>query len=477
MDFGLYSLVGATIAFMAVFNSILNGSVARYYAYEIGAGKKGSSAFDVENLIKWFNTAFVLHAGLAILVLVFGYPLGYAAITKWLVIPPERLEACMIVFHLALASCIVSIIVAPYLAMFYATQNIVETSLWGILSVVCVCLSALAILRYDGDRMKLYSVLFVGSQVVVNMCMVVRSRIRFAACRLRLAELFDKGRIKSLLCFAGWQSYAAFGDMVRMQGTAFVINKCWGVGINASYAISNQVAGQTGSLSQALQNAISPAIIAKTGEGNESAVSGYVESANKISALLIAVFTVPLSMEMGYVLRLWLGFVPDYAGTLCICTLVMVFIDRLSGGSMMAVVASGKVGAYQCCAGTLAMISVLFIFGCHQCGFGPVTVGVVFIFLNALKTVFRLYFARRLMGFSASAWLRKVFLPIVFVCLCTLAVCGVVRIAIEESLLRVLLSSLASVAVIGILSWFVIFNVQEQALIRNICVSLVRKAR
>ena len=477
VDFGLYSLVGATIAFVTTINAILSGSVARYYAYELGMGMNKDLVQSQNTTCGWFNTALLLHVILAFVVFVIGYPVGLVAVKYWLVIPPERISACLWVFSLAMASSIMSVISAPYIAMFIATQNILETSIWGVVSVFCTCGSAYSVLNYNGDRMCLYSTLLVGSSMIISLLMVLRARFRFKECRIVGAELFDRKRIFSLLGFAGWQTYAAMGDMVRSQGNAFVINLGWGPTINASYAISNQVSGHASALSTALQNAMTPAITLKAGARDKSALMLYADASNKIGALLIAVFAVPLILEIDYVLRLWLGDVPEYAGVLCAATLVTLFIDKLAMGNVMAIIANGQVGTYQFVSGTLSILSIVFVYLGVKIGATPIVIGLSFIILNVLKTVARLYFSKKLLEMSILRWLSNVLLPISFTCSVTICSCSIVRMSfgIEVSFLRTFLLSLCSLFTFTVVSWWIVLNDVERKLIRNIGDNFRRK--
>lgn len=52
-----------------------------------------------EDLKRWFNTALGIHIVLPLLAVIIGYPIGVHAIDHWLVIPPDRVAACVWVFR------------------------------------------------------------------------------------------------------------------------------------------------------------------------------------------------------------------------------------------------------------------------------------------------------------------------------------------------------------------------------------------
>ena len=59
--------------------------------------------------------------------------------------------------------------------------------------------------------------------------------------------------------------------------------------------------------------AVNPVIAKSEGAGDRSTMLNVTITGCKFSYALIAVFAVPLILEMPYVLKLWLKSVPDYA--------------------------------------------------------------------------------------------------------------------------------------------------------------------
>jgi len=94
-DFGLYNVVGSILFFVTFFSATFAAASSRYFAYSIGEG-------NLEDTNRWFNAALLLHALLAAVLILGGWPIGEYFIKYHLTIPPDRLAASIYVFRLHL---------------------------------------------------------------------------------------------------------------------------------------------------------------------------------------------------------------------------------------------------------------------------------------------------------------------------------------------------------------------------------------
>ena len=129
VDYGLMGVVGSLIVFITFLNSIASGACARFFAYSIG--KK-----DTDDLIRWFNVGVSVHLFLAIFLVAVGLPLGEWAIDNFFNIPADRIITAHWVFRFSLVAAFWTMSSTPYIAMYTATQNIAEFTLWEIASIL-----------------------------------------------------------------------------------------------------------------------------------------------------------------------------------------------------------------------------------------------------------------------------------------------------------------------------------------------------
>jgi hypothetical protein len=156
-DFGLDGVVGSVILFITYLNATLSGSVARFYAYSIGLDQSNKKNDEHCDLRHWFNIAIFIHTLFPLILIAIGYPLGMYAVKNWLVIPPDRINACIWVFRFSALSAFVSMITVPYIAMFQAKQYIMELSLVSIVQTVISFICAYKLATVQSDHLIFYA--------------------------------------------------------------------------------------------------------------------------------------------------------------------------------------------------------------------------------------------------------------------------------------------------------------------------------
>ena len=190
-DYGLYGVVGSVILFITYLNATLSGSVARFYAYSIGLDQSNKKNDEHCDLRHWFNIAIFIHTLFPLILIAIGYPLGMYAVKNWLVIPADRIDACIWVFRFSVLSAFVSMITVPYTAMFQAKQYIMELSLVSIVQTVISFICAYKLATVQSDRLAFYAFYLMAIAVVFGFVQVLWAVCRFKECRIRFSKLID----------------------------------------------------------------------------------------------------------------------------------------------------------------------------------------------------------------------------------------------------------------------------------------------
>jgi O-antigen/teichoic acid export membrane protein len=263
--------------------------------------------------------------------------------------------------------------------------------------------------------------------------------------------------------------------MIRLQGPAILLNLFFGTKVNAAYGIAYIVSTNTATLSTAMVSALSPEITAREGRGDRAKMLDFALRACKFGTLMVMVFAIPLMFEMDYVLKLWLREPPEYTTVFCKFMLLMLIVDHLTIGYIMAVNAGGKIAAYMLTLGIISASTVLLAWFFLKLGFAPTSVGVAIVITYALCSIGRVLWARHLFQTSIWQWVTNV----VFSCGIVAAgatfftVCP--RWFIPPSFARFLISTLASVITTGTLGWFIVLNSQERLFLIQNTVKVIRK--
>ena len=477
IDLGLFGIVGSLIVVIGLLNTVLRIAVSRYYAFTIGQARKMPVEEGRELMTQWFNAAFSLHVIFPAVLLTIGYPIGMYAIHHWLVIPPERMTACIWIFRISVLTAFINMSTAPFLALYSAYQLISELSIFGVIQTVLSFGFVYSMLSYSGDRLIYYGIGTAFISCLILGIQVVRAICHFDACRFRFRYFFDWRKFRSLFAYASWELFSCLGDMFRSQGAAFVINRHFGLGVNAAYGIANQVSSYTTSLSSAMIGALSPAITSAEGSGDRIRMLNLSFQCCKFGSLMILVFCIPLIIEMDEVLHLWLVNPPEWTNVFCRCILFAFVIHKLGWGHHLAISAHGKIGLYHFCIGTTSAMTLCFMLVLIACGYGVASIGYGFIASFLALTIERVLFARQLIGMSLRIWIAHVVLPVAFAAVTSYVLASCTRLVLSPSFLRVCLTTFISLVVLCSISWRFVLCSEEREFVLSGLYKVFKKFR
>lgn len=461
VDYGLFGVIGGLTMFIEFINGLLGTAMARFYAVSIGKAKRGNDE-GLKECNKWFSIAVIVHTLVPLSLMMIGYPIGIWAIRNWLVIPPDRIEACIWVFRCACVGCLVSMVNVPYKAMYVAKQYIAELTIYSFASTTVRILGLYYMVSHPGVWLTKYAVFTMLILVVPQVIICLRARIVFPECRFVLSLCRQVDEFKNLFAFAWWEMFGCLGSLLRSQGISILVNKYFGPTANASMSIAHTVNSQTNALSAALVGAFTPAITTAYGAGDMTGMRALAYRACKFGLVLSLLFVIPLSLELEYVIGVWLKNPPEYVCGLCWCMMAMLLINKSTVGHMVAVSASGRIALYQLILGGSLLLTLPLAWIFVATGLKLYSVGWAMILTMIACSTGRLWFARRIVGMSIRFWLRDVIVPIAIAVLISGGLGYWVRYACEASLRRLILTSLVTLSSFLIMTWGIILNSGEK---------------
>lgn len=437
-DFGLCAVVGSLMMFGSFLGGVLQVSVTRHFAFALGKGGEAE-------LKGWFLAALAVYVALAVLLALILLPVGSWAIRNLLNIPPGRMNACLGLFYLSIASTCVTSIGIPFAAFFTAHQRFGVLAILGSLSSLYVFCCAFGLRTYGGDRLVAYAVYINVGIIVAQLVQAAwagRGLRRMFACApvsLTAGEL--RRRMGKLLSFAGWNVFGGGGYLISVHGAAFVTNRFFGAAGNAAYGVAQQVQTHTEALANALVTAFEPAVVSRKGAADDAGARRLAGQVDFFGALLLMFFAVPFALEMETVLKLWLVRPPDWAGAVCAVMLAGAALNKLTMGRQLAIQADGRIAAWQV-AGCLIQIAALPLsvaFAIRGGGVMSAAIAYATIHLGCLLS--NLYFGGKVAGLSIRDWTVESALPFFGIVLLAIAVGGCSRLWMDAGFVRVMVTS------------------------------------
>ena len=401
-DFGLYSVVGGIISMLNVLSVAMYTTTQRYINVEMG-NPDG-------DLNKIFNISRLLHIGFALFILLIAETAGLFYIYHYLNVAPDRFSDAVFIFQISSIAAAVGIINVPYQALIQANEKFVQLAAIDIFNCVVKFLFIITLLYTDGNTLRLYAI-GMSLLTVFSLCFYN------VTCRMQWHEIIkyrfydDKKKYKEILVFNNYVALGATSYLGRTQASNMLVNYFFGTLVNAAFAIGYAIENYCMMFVSNVGSAAAPQIAQNYFSDNKRAVF-LTETLNKYTIYLVLLIVVPISLELEFVLRLWLRDVPD--GTLLVCylTLLSALVRVMFGGMDKLIQASGKNKWFQITGSAiqLSVIPVGYVF--FRVGFPAYTIVALYIVSTVIGFGAGLFLMRRLLGFNIRTYVAHVYAPV-----------------------------------------------------------------
>ena len=463
-DYGIYNVVAGVVTMFSFLSGAMATASQRYFSFALGQD-------DESQLRRYFSMSLTIYCMIALVVVAVAETFGLWFVGSRLVVPVEREHAAFWVYQAAVFSAVCTIVTAPFMASIIAHEDM---NIYAYVSVVEVLLKlgiVFLLPLFPADKLVVYGLLTAGV-VFVNTAMYrgICAR-RYAECRFSL--FWDKGLFKELVSYTGWNLFGASVGVFKNQLVNVMLNQFFSPVVNAARGIAFQVNGAVNSFSQGFSTAVRPQIIKSYAGGNKEEMLALMYRSCKATFFLMYVFTLPLSLEMPYVLGLWLGNVPEYAVLFTRLALLDALIDSVSYPLMAAAQATGRIGLYQSVVGGVLLLNAPVSYLVLKLGAPPYGVFAVAIGCAIIAAIARLLILKSLIGFSVVGFSSKVIVPVATASLVALAISLVCIRVGGQGFLRLCGTTVASVLSLGLGGFFIALTKDE----RKWVLSLVKRRR
>ena len=428
-DYGIYILVAGIVGLLNILNSNMANTSMRYLAHSLGSDDK-------IKMLRTFNTTLLLHfvigAGV-VLIMQIG---GWIMFEYLLNIPIEKITDAKIVFQFMVLTTFITVISVPYDAVMNAHENMLALSLVDLIGYVLKLGVAIYLLHIDANLLIIYGFLLFIIQVLLRVTKQVYSRLKYDECKIRLTKYSDKGLMKEIFAFTGWNLFGSIGALAVTQVRSILINIFFGVKLNAAQGIAGNVNSQVNMVSVSMTRALNPQLIKSEGGGNRERMLRITEQGTKFSVLLFSLAAVPVILEANYLLTLWLKNVPDYAVVFVQLSLIGMLIEKFTFQITHAIRAVGRIKAFQITETTILVLSVPIAYFAFKANYGPYSIYVIGIIVSAILFFNRLYFGHKVAELNIINYLKNALLPIIKPLLLSLFIALICKSILPESFLR-----------------------------------------
>ena len=197
----------------------------------------------------------------------------------------------------------------------------------------------------------------------------------------------------------------------------------------------------------------------------------------KFGTLLTLLFAIPMGLEMSELLRIWLKDVPQWTEGICLVMLAVVVVEKFSLGHIIGVNASGRVARFQVYRGLACLTAIPFAIGSALVFRHVYAVAFSLLATTCLECCSNVWLARSRIGLSMRHWLLKIIIPLGVVCVIICAVGFVPRYFMPPSFLRIVVTTIVTLAGLIPLSWFLVLNVDERLFVEQKFSAMINRFR
>lgn len=465
-DFGIYSAVAGFISMFAILSNSLTAAISRFITFEMGKG-------DTEKIRKIFSTSLIIQMIISGIVVLCAETVGLWFLNTQMNIPENRMIAANWVFQFSILTFVINLVSVPYNASIVAHERMKAFAYVGVFQALGTLLVAFLIRVNPIDRLVFYALLMALVAVSVRFLYGWYCKRNFEECHF--SWIWEKTLIKQIFGFAGWNFFGASSVILRDQGVNVLLNIFCGPAVNAARGIAMQVSAAVTSFTSNFMVALNPQITKSYASNNREYMLSLVFQGARLSFYLILFLSLPILVETGVILKLWLHIVPDYTIIFVRLILCYIMIESLSYTMITVMLATGNIRNYQLLVGGCQMLNFPIAFLVLKIGYSPEYTIIIAILLALCCLGLRLYMLRKMVDLPVLYFLRKVLLNVLLVSVVALILpCGITYL-LHESLFRFSLNVGVSFLSTGLTIYFIGCSYYERCLIHRKIVEVKNK--
>lgn len=458
-DYGIYNVVGGFVTMLAYLNSVFVDATQRFLSYTLGEGDKAK-------LRKVFTTATTIHIIIAGIILLFAETFGLWFVNTKLQINPDRMVAANWVYQCSVMTLLINIINVPHRACIVSHEHM---HIYAYISIVEALLKlgiVFLLLALPYDKLIVYAILYLLASTVIPCWYSVYSIRHFDESKIGFG--IERNVFKEMFAYAGWVLVGNLGFSFKDQLSNIIMNLFLGTAINAARGVAAQVNGILTSFANNFMMALSPQITKQYAAGNLEGSQKLVCAGARYSFYLMAVITIPVILNIDYILHLWLGVVPEYTGIFITITLIAADYYAATKTLTVAIQATGDIKWFQIGISAIMLLEIPMAYILLYFKYPPYYALLPAIATTIIGLFYRLFILKRkISSYNARQFIMDVFVK------CSLLMLGSYLISLlfsrlfHESFLTLIITSVFSGLVSLAIIYFLGINQTERVYVNN----------
>lgn len=405
-DYGIYNVVAGVVVLFSFVNNAMATATQRFLNFNLGKS-------DAKKTQQTYSASLLIHIGIALIFVILAETVGLWFVNTKLNIPLERHSAAMWCYQFSIITTVFNILRVPYNAVIIAYEKMSFFAWVSIVEAVLKLLVVYLLIISPFDKLVAYVILLTLVSIIILFCYKIYCNKKFEIAHYK--KVTDYSLVKEILGFSGWSLFGATANVANNQGTNIVLNMFTNVTVNAAMGIANQVNSAVYSFVSNFQTAFKPQLVKSYAAGKKEEFNGLIIRSAKISFYLLWIIVLPLTLNLNFILEIWLKNVPDFSIGFVKLILIYSLFESINGPIYLAVQATGKIKKYQIIVSCLIFSNLPLSIIAFSLGANPYWVLLIRIILECFITMFRLLYLNKTQNFSICSYLRDVMIPVLIV--------------------------------------------------------------
>ena len=408
-DYGIYNVVAGIVLLLSFLSSSMASATQRFFSFALGRE-------DYEKLKKTFTVNFLIYFIIAILAFMLLETVGLWFVHEMLIVPTDRFESVILIFHFSVFSLIATIFQMTFMAIIIAHEDMQIYTYISIIEAILKLCIVLILIFLPWDKLELFGILTTLVSIITLIIYSSICFVKYSECQFT-QFYWDKNLFREILSFTSWTLFGQSTSVMRNQAITILLNQFFNPVVVASRAIAINVANKVNVFSNNFNLGLYPSIIKMYASDNKDEMFSLVFNGSKITFFLMWVFALPMILEMELILNLWLKNPPYQAVLFTQLALVEVIINSMSLPIATAARAPGNMKIYELTLG-LIQLSIFFVsWRLIELGGAAYIVFLVAIIVNIIMFIVRLLIVKYLILFSIRSFVKFVLFPVFLVAL------------------------------------------------------------
>ena len=405
MDYGIYTVVGSFVALFGIVTGTLTSASQRYLSFHLGK----------EDFAGYSHTFSMLLIGFCIvaaIVVAVAEVAGVFAFDGFLDIPANKIKDAEIVYQASLAAFVVNMLAIPFTASIISNERMQAFAYVSLIDGAMKLGLVFLLLSVSSGRLVLYGWLVLAESIIILFSYYIYCHRQFRYCRIKL--VWDKGLLKELSSYTGWNLLGAMSGTLATQGQSVLLNVFFGPIINTAKGIADRIYNVIYSFSSNFYMAVNPQIIKSYAMNDLERMRELATRSSKLSFMLLFLLSLPLISAMDPLLQVWLGpdgKTPEMVGFSRL-VLIQGLVVCLENPITQMIRATGKIKLYQIRVGVCTLMYIPIAWFVLKEGGSPLMTMVVLTSLTLAVQFVRIYQAHVQVGLDVVKYLKTVMLPI-----------------------------------------------------------------